>query len=782
MRYSCGIICSILLLLPLALSCQGDGGPGGLTTEAHNKLNTLYKIHPRLIIPAGEDSLLRKRLGSTHRQLWERYCADLPGKLERARNLSAEPGRGEGNLAADLAFAWRATGEDSLLTVARDYLLELAGLETWDPDYDLLHGHLLLGGALAYDWLYHELNRSERAMVAARLGDEAQAQYEQITENRAWYRTQYLQNHAHVNFTGMAYAAVALYGEDARAQKWLAACEDFFPHVFELSPSDGGSIEGLSYGNYAVEFCLFYAELARSVLGSDYYHSKWIENFPRYVLHSMLPNQSENEWAMNFGDSPRHGNYHGPEHLLFLIASRLNDPTAQWLGRHLIELNETGLASASWWALLWYDPNVGETSPSSFPAMHRFNEIGQVVSRTAWQDTAATMIAFKSGAFMGDSNAEEAVFDLGAAHGHPDAGSFQLYSHGRFLLIDPGYTYFKSTANHNTLLVKGQGQLGEGEVWFAGAESIVYGHRPRVLETLSTTGYDYMLADIAAAYHPALGLSKALRHLLFVKPDIVLLIDELALNDTGVLHSWPADTLELTGLLRQEGGYVVGSRGSAGAAFQGTAGEYTIGISYIDNYPGTGSYSLLVDGEKIYGWKNQVGGTDTHLELIDAVRLESGSKISVAADPMGRDSRIVKITAHSDRIRQERSVAWLAHFEPTVKLERKYTWIEADTGELIVDIHPLAPEHRSHDWGLHQVKGARQIEKTMRLKIEPSFTDSATTMMNMLYIRPRGSRPLQWVRAGITGRTATVRYHRDQRLHTIKLNLDTREITLEPKD
>ncbi len=723
--------------------------------------------------------MLRKRLNSSHRQLWIRYLDDLPGKLESARNLKAEPGRGEGNLAADLAFAWRATGEDSLLAVARTYLLKLAALETWDPDYDLLHGHLLLGTAIAYDWLYHELNRSQRTLVATRLGDEAEAQYRQITRNRAWYRSQYLQNHAHVNYTGMAYAAVALYGEDARAQKWLAACEQFFPQVFKLSPSDGGSIEGLSYGNYAAEFCLFYAELARNVLGSDYYDSKWIENFPRYVLHSMLPNPAESEWAMTFGDSPRHGNYHGPEHMLFLIASRLNDPTAQWLGRRLIEQNEEGLSSASWWSLLWYDPNVGESSPSSFPLLHRFNDIGQVVTRTAWQDTSATMISLKSGAFMGDSNADSARFDLGAAHGHPDAGSFQLYSHGRFLLVDPGYTNFKSTANHNTLLVKGNGQLGENEIWFAGAEAIQYGHRPRVLETLSTTAYDYMLADIAPAYHPALNLSKALRHLLFVKPDILLIVDEIVLGNTGALHSWPADTLELTGLLREEGGYVVGSRGSVVAVFEGESGDYTIGVSYLDNYPGTGSYSLLINGVKIYGWKNQAGGTDTHLELIDAVRLAAGAKITVTADPMGREARIVKLTAHSSSIPRAREVSWLAHFDPSVKLERKYTWVEADAGELIVDIHPLAPEHRSHDWGLYQVKGARQMEQTMRLEIEPLFTDSATTMMNMLYIRPRGSRPLQWLRAGIAGRTATVRYYRDQLLHKITFNLDTREIGIE---
>ena len=231
------------------------------------------------------------------------------------------------------------------------------------------------------------------------------------------------------------------------------------------------------------------------------------------------------------------------------------------------------------------------------------------------------------------------------------------------------------------------------------------------METLSTTEYDYILSDLAMAYHPALNLEKALRHVLFIKPDIVLVIDELNLENNGVLHSWPADTLELNGLLRLEGGYVVGSRGSAGTTFQGQEADYTVSVSYVDNYPGTGLYSLLVDGEKIHSWRNQVEETDTHLELIENVKLSPGVRIEVESDPMGREARLVKLTAHSSRVSCPRKATWMAHFTPEVKLTRKFTWIEADAGELIVDIHPLAPERRSHDWGLHTVKGGREMKK-----------------------------------------------------------------------
>ena len=324
-KYAC-LLLLFLAIISVNISCERDGGPGKLDLQTYRNLKKFSGSHPRLLLSVEKEEKLRREISAGHQWLWQRYLEDLPEKIARAGENIDRPNRGHGNLAADLAFAWRITGSDSLFEQTKKYLFDLCNKEVWDPEYDLLHGHLLLGVALAYDGLYPRMNRAQRSLVAARLGDEAQMQYERITRQRAWYRNQYLQNHGHVNFGGLAYAGVALYGEDARAQDWLAACENFFGRVFELSPPDGTSIEGLSYGNYALDFCLFYAELARQVLGRDYYGSPWLANYPQYLLHSLLPFLAESEWAMTFGDSPRHGNSHGPEPQLFLLAyiSRLS--------------------------------------------------------------------------------------------------------------------------------------------------------------------------------------------------------------------------------------------------------------------------------------------------------------------------------------------------------------------------------------------------------------------------------------------------------------------------
>lgn len=772
------IVAFCLTVMTLTAACDWDGGRGRLDEDAYSTLSGYFGVHPRLILGPGKQDSLRTSLDSGLSFLWERFQQDLPSRVSAAADIPDRLGRGHGDLAAELAFAWLMTDTDSLRVLAVDYLLRLCRKPVWDPEYDLLHGHLLLGVSLAYDWLYHELGRDRRIEVADRLGEEALEQYRRITEGRVWYRNQYLQNHAHVNYGGLAFAAAALYGEDPRAQDWLGVCDSFFTRVFELSAEDGTSVEGLSYGNYAIEYCLRYAELARDLLGKDYYSSSWLRNYPDYVLHSLLPRPSESEWAMTFGDSPRHGNSHGPEPQLYLLASRTGNRNASRLADRLINLRPEGLASASWWALAWYSPSGDSSFPVDLPRLMYFSDLDQVMLRSSWADSAATMIGIKCGPFMGRRQTGAFRYDLGAAHGHPDAASFQLYSRGRFLAIDPGYTMLKRTANHNTLMVKGQGQLGELETWFAAGEALVFDHNPRVIETRSAPDYDYVLVDAAQAYHPGLGLTGFRRHFLFLRPDMLLVADEINLQDRGVLHNLTVDSLELSGNLRRDGAYAVGESGAAEFVFNGAEGAWSIGISYIDNSPGTGRYSLLVDSVPVAAWRDTVTITDTHYRVFPDIKLRTGSRVEFRGAPMGRDARLVKIALWSRESRVERDVDWLLHFEPGTTIAREYTRIQAVNGPAALDVYPLAPERRTHDWGPFSVLEGRQFQNTVRLKIKPVFSDSATVMLNLLHARGSGEPPLDRLTGTLQRGTAALRWFEGGRPVSVSLDLGTGQVSI----
>ncbi|HLA39298.1 MAG TPA: heparinase II/III family protein, partial [Candidatus Glassbacteria bacterium] len=391
----------------------------------------------------------------------------------------------------------------------------------------------------------------------------------------------------------------------------------------------------------------------------------------------------------------------------------------------------------------------------------------------------ATLLGIKCGAFM-SADADTFSTDLGCAHGHPDAGSFQLYSRGRFLLIDPGYTYFKKTANHNTLLVKGRGQLGEDEPWFAAAEALVFGHQPRILETRSAARYHYILADLAPAYHPALGLHKAIRHLLFLKPDLLLVADELTVDNHGVLYSFPADTLETEGALQLQSGYLAGTHGRASFNFTGAARKYDIAVSYLDNAPNTGNYTLLVDGDTASAWQDTVEITDTHLEIIPRVDLKTGSRVSFSAEPMGEGARLVKIMVYSPDASAERDVSWLLNFDPATRIERVSTRIEAKGQGISLDVYPLAPDQRNHNWSLHPVKTGTQFEQTLQLEIKPVFSDSSSTLLNLLHIRRENVSALEWLRGDLNGSLARVRWYEHGQPRELSLDLQSHAVTVLP--
>lgn len=778
-------LASIALAVLLALSCGEDKGTVGMGKRDARPIDWARNMHPRLLLTSGEQERLRSSLATTHKFLWDRYLQDLPGRLEAAgRPFGDDLNRGHAGIAPELAFAWAMTGSDEHYRAARDYLLRLADGPEWDPVNDLVHGHLLQGIALAYDILYQSMTPDERAKVAARLGRECEAQYSRMTTGQVWYRNQYFQNHAHSNFCGLAYAACALYGEHPEAPKWLALCEEFFETVFEVMPPDGGSLEGLSYGSYALEFICRYAELAKSLLARDYYpRSDYLRNSPDYLIHSLLPVLKHDEWAITFGDAPRHSNWHGPEPMLFLLATRYGNGAAQWLGRTLIELEPEGLASAGWWALFWYDPTVRPAAPAAFPTFHHLTDIDQVMMRSSWTDPMGTLIGLKAGPFMGRRQSRTAAYDWGTGHQDSDAGSFQIFSHGEFLAIDPLYTGFKLAANHSTLLVKGRGQLGDEVQWFAAAEALKFGHYPNVLQAVTQPAWDYVVADVAPAYHPALGLKQFTRHYLFIKPDILLLADQVTLSDRGIFHSWPSEQLETGGgLSHNSAGYVVGPQGEAWAEFDGEPGEYNLYCLYLDNHPGEGAYSFKVGTGTVHSWRNEESVTDYHLELSGPVTLRKGDRIAFSAAPMGTEARLLKLVAFSAEVPDERGAQWLLHLDPASSIRKTADGLSATLGKASLDLHNLSDSASRLDWELFDIKAAEiepfTFRQTRRVSLAPEFTGDSALILTLIHTRPSTGKPVEELESGVQGSLRKISWRLDGKKYDLSWDLDGRKVDL----
>ena len=765
-------------LLAAAIACAAVSVP---------PVSSLPDQHGHLLLDSARVAGLRERLHPSHRFLWERYEQDLPRMVAVSkREAPLEDQRYAGDLVPELAFAWLMTGRRDLLEVAKAQLLRLCADETWASDEGLVYlvpGHYILGIALGYDWLYEELTPAERAAVAGRLGREGEAQHRRITRERAWWRNQYFQNHSHSNTAALAFAAAALRDEDPRAPEWEKTARRFFDETFAVLPADGSSLEGYAYAGYGAEYLLLYALLARETLGVDYTDRPWARHFPEYLVHGLLPRRTAEEWAMTFGDAPRRGWTSTAQHL-FTLARLHRDGTAQWMARETTALRKTGLGSRGWMMLLAYDPTVVPAEPAALPTFARFPEIDQVMMRSSWSDPDATLVGFKCGPFMGRTLSKDAGFDFGTGHQDADSGSFQLFSHGEFLAIDPLYTGRERTEDHSTMLFKRHGQLGE-QAAFGSMEALRFGHFPEIVHAETTSEIDYVVGDVTRAYHPALGLRRFVRHLLFVKPDVLVVADEMALREEGVVYDFaPEELLTSSGLTHARNGYVVGTRGEAFVEHAGDAGTYRIAAVYLDNVPGEGGYSFEVDGRTVHSWTSRNEDRDDHLIAVsEPVTLRRGSRVAFRGEHMPPGTRLTKLSVFSESVKAPLEAQWLLHFDPRAEVETTSDGLEASQGAAVLELHRLLPGGSTLTWGRHAVAKPEvepfTFRQTTRVVVRPTFSGNEAFLLSLLRTRSRTDRPLHDVRAERRGDRIDIRFTEAGRAIAISWDLGARTVSLQ---
>jgi acetyl esterase/lipase len=744
--------------------------------------------HPRLLLDRARVAEVRDRLDTTHRFLWERYLQDLPRMVAVAkREVPLEDARYDGDLVPDLAFAWLMTGRRDLLDVAKAQLLRLATDEEWSTNEDLAYlvpGHYILGMALGYDWLHDVLTPAERATVAGRLGREAAAQHRRITEERVWWRNQYFQNHSHSNTAALAFAAAALWGEDPRAPEWERATARFFEQTFAVLPADGSSLEGYAYAGYGGEYLLLYALLSRDLQGVDYTDRPWARHFREYLLHGLLPRRTADEWAMTFGDAPRRGWTSTAQHL-FTLARLHRDGAAQWMARETVGLREKGLGSRGWMMLLAYDPTLAPADPATFPTFARFPEIDQVMMRSSWTDPDATLVGFKCGPFMGRTLSKDAVFDFGTGHQDADSGSFQLFSHGEFLAIDPLYTGKERTEDHSTMLFKRHGQLGEQNA-FGSMEALHFGHFPEIVHAETTDRYDYVVGDVTRAYHPALGLQRFVRHLLFVKPDILVVADEVTLREEGVVHDFPPEALQTAGgLTHARNGYVVGSEGEAFVTFAGKPGTYRIAAVYLDNVPGAGQYTFEVDGRTVHSWTSRNEDRDDHLIAVsEPVALRCGSRVAFRGASIPPGTRLTKMSLFSETVKAPREAEWLLHLDPKAEVRGTPDGLEAAQGGAVLELHRLLAEGQSLTWNRHEVAKPEvepfTFRETTRVVVRPPFAANKAFLLTLLRGRSASGHALTDVRAERRDGRLEIRFTEEGRSTAVDWDLAERTVAIRP--
>ncbi|MCZ7649167.1 MAG: DUF4962 domain-containing protein [Planctomycetota bacterium] len=494
--------------------------------------------HPRVYVPPGGVEELIERSKTTHKAIAETIAKRAEEILKEGCNPSPRnaesPMRHEVRKPAQMAWAYAATGDSKFKEAAMQYAELVCAYPHWDIDVDLAAGHALWSVSTVYDWFYKDLSEKQRTAIREKIqlqGNRMDRVWgKEHVKGGTWWTKAFLQNHGQENCQGLATAAIVFYHELPEAKEWLKHAEAHFETVFSILNEDGSSMEGINYWGYSMEHCMLYADLAQRNMGRDFFAtSGYLRNAGRFLLAHMTPWIRPGDFAVSYGAASLSTGTHGPEHILFKAAAASRDPAVQDLAFTLLEQDVGRNSPLPPLALLWYDPTVPRGRYGANPTLSVFPELGIVSARSGW-DAEATVLWFKCGAYQGRAATEVLKKDVGSGHARADQTAIQLISRGERLTAY-GNSYCE---NHNLPLFRGVGQIGESgpskESGLVVSAAFKMPEQPKLLNAKSAPAFDYFAGDASKAYRPEAGVKTYRRHVVFLKPDDVLLIDEIELE------------------------------------------------------------------------------------------------------------------------------------------------------------------------------------------------------------------------------------------------------------
>lgn len=327
--------------------------------------------------------------------------------------------------------------------------------------------------------------------------------------------------HGEMGLTLCEFGAYWPEAREAMAHALLGVVE-----ALDMVPPEGDWHEGVTYWLVTLHHGLRYLTALRRLTGGavNAYEHPALKTTGDFAMMLTTPSHH----VFNFSDN--HDTHIGPSReCLAMLANEAKRADWMYIARGSPSISPLYLAAA--------DGDRPATKPTPTAAL--FPRTGAAAARGGWNQ-GDTFVGMKFGAAT-------------VGHGHLDAGSFVIESGGRWLVQDSGYWNYPAqdgfhdyrrhrwnwdntaTVGHSTLLIDGKGQTWQ-------LDRVATPHSLR-----SGKGWDMISTDVARCY-PGM-LSKFVRTILFVKPDVVVVRDVVECE--GDRHAeW---LLHYGGTVRSEG-------------------------------------------------------------------------------------------------------------------------------------------------------------------------------------------------------------------------------------
>lgn len=537
-----------------------------MRTKTSSLKKELEGVHPRVFLTQAEIDELKAKT-KTQSVLWQTA-------LSRVRALTVEPPpppaetrRAQNEVGigiAEAAFVYKITGEKKYLDAAKKYMDAAVSYDVWGysynkPNTDLAAGHLLYGMGWAYDLLYNDLTAAERTKYRDKLVRQARLMYE-FFKPKSGKTYAYSQNHTFIPIAGLGVAAYALYGETPEAKGWTSLSRAIYDRVLTTYSQDGYYYEGMEYWIFSTPWLVHYMDAHLHATGENLYETTpGLKLAYKYVAHSTLPG---GEFNFDFGDiyagpltrdrkgedyerERIDGHFRTNYNILYNLASRYTSGEAQGVADWLKSKGQVN--AEEFWTFIWYNASIKPIPIERQERWHYFPDHDVVYWRSSWDDDA-TAFAFKAGPPEGHATTEKLKmfpdWRLSSGHAHPDAGSFIIWSKGKYLTGDSGYAGVPMTAHHNTLVFdrKGQAKEGSGHDAFAGVpyERL---NKIRIRDLKMNSSKLSLIAELADAYEPEVGVEQFTRRFEFTAPGEFLIEDNVKTEKNSTVTAYlHADT------------------------------------------------------------------------------------------------------------------------------------------------------------------------------------------------------------------------------------------------
>lgn len=418
------------------------------------------------------------------------------------------------------ARAYLFTGDERFAEEARRRLMHFM---TWDVEGpssviwpDELGMDIAERAPRTFDWIFDTLTEKERAKCIEVLG-------RRIAQINRKHRSMPFESRPFASHPGrmIGFAiegSLVLAHEVPEAKEWLEYTLKVLWSVYPAwGGEDGGWHEGVSYwGFYLRRMSWVVAELDR--LGIPIKEKPFFRNTGWFGFYTAYPGRPQRAFGDAYEKTVDGWFSRHVGEILYNFSSLHENPYFRW------RAEQHGAGAAGPVAVNIYDPDLEAKSPENLPLSRRFSDAGVVALHSDLVEPDDNILFLMQSSPFGS-----------ISHNHANQNAFTLDAFGEALAVSSGYyqTYGSGhhaewvwqTRAHNSILVNGEGQTPRSRS--ARGEIIAYEENG---------DWCYAAGDATAAYEGR--LERFVRHVVFVRPDYFVIIDDLEGPDKPVTFQW----------------------------------------------------------------------------------------------------------------------------------------------------------------------------------------------------------------------------------------------------